>query len=153
MTELAPKPDHCTCSAIRKAARHVTQHYDRHLAPVGITVNQYGILARIAGLGPIPINRLAARLFMDRTTLGRTLRPLEREGLVRIEPDPDDKRRRGLVVTEAGRALLDQARPLWAEAQSRFAEAYGPEEDAALRVTLAGLLATDLATPEPRPAR
>jgi DNA-binding MarR family transcriptional regulator len=36
-------------------------------------------------LGPLTINALARELVMDRTTLGRTMLPLEREGLIAIK--------------------------------------------------------------------
>ena len=64
------KIDLCNCSAIRKAARHVTQFYDQSLSGVGITVTQFAILSRLGHHGPLTINDLAARLAMDRTTLG-----------------------------------------------------------------------------------
>lgn len=137
--------DPCNCSAIRKAARHVTQLYDQHLAGVGLTVTQFAILARLGTYGALTINDLAGRLAMDRTTLGRIIRPLERDGLVQISSDPRDGRRRPLALTEEGRVKLDAARPLWACAQDRFESAYGREPASSLRTLLAGLLATDLA--------
>lgn len=50
---------------------------------------------------------------MDRTTLTAALKPLERRGLVAIEPDPADGRSRLLRLTSAGRALLARAVPIW----------------------------------------
>lgn len=139
------RPDTCHCSAIRKAARHVTQLYDQHLAGAGLTVTQFAILARLGQHGALTINDLAGRLAMDRTTLGRIIRPLERDGLVQVASDPRDGRRRPLILTGAGRVKLDAARPLWARAQHRFESAYGREPALSLRTALAGLLATDLA--------
>jgi DNA-binding MarR family transcriptional regulator len=144
-----PRPDPCTCSAIRKAARHVTQLYDRSLAAAGLTVTQYAILARVDRAGTLTINELARRMAMDRTTLGRTVRPLERDGLVQIAPDPQDGRRRGLTLTVAGRERLAVARPLWAEAQARFEDAFGAEPTRALCTTLAGVLAVEIGPTNP----
>lgn len=138
------RPDTCHCSAIRKAARHVTQFYDQHLAGTGLTVTQFAILARLGQHGELTINDLASRLAMDRTTLGRLIRPLERDRLVHVASDPRDGRRRPLALTETGRAKLDAARPSWASAQRRFESAYGEEPASSLRTALAGLLATDL---------
>lgn len=143
------RPDTCHCSAIRKAARHVTQFYDQHLAGAGLTVTQFAVLARLGQHGALTINDLAGRLAMDRTTLGRIVRPLERDGLVRVASDPRDGRRRPLTLTQAGRVKLDAARPLWASAQYRFESAYGREPALSLRTALAGLLATDLADGAP----
>src|SRR5271157_2996991 len=83
----------CNCQAIRQAARQVTQLYDRHLAPVGLRTTQFSLLARLERAGPLAINELAARMVMDRTTMGRALRPLQREGLVAIDPGRDARTR------------------------------------------------------------
>lgn len=145
----SPVPDQCHCSVIRKAARHVTQHYDRHLAPAGVTVTQFGILSRLDRYGPMTVNQLAARLGMDRTTLGRILKPLEREGLVAIAADPDDRRRRALSVTPAARNRLERARPLWWVAQESFEDAYGEAASEDLKAALGRVLDTALAKPAP----
>src|ERR1700676_4559507 len=89
-----PRPDECNCLAIRQAARHVTQFYDQLLAPSGLRTTQYSILGRLQRRGPMPINALAAELVMDRTTLGRNILPLERDGLIEIGTAPSDRRRR-----------------------------------------------------------
>jgi DNA-binding MarR family transcriptional regulator len=141
-----PKPDLCNALAIRKAARHITGLYDRHLAGTGLKVTQYSVLAHLRGLGPRTINELAAIMATDRTTMGRNIRPLERDGLVSITPDPRDARRRALALTDLGLARLQAARAGWAAAQARFDEAYGPERAAALRETLAGVIALDFDT-------
>lgn len=140
------KPDLCNALAIRKAARHITGLYDRHLAESGLKVTQFSVLARLRHLGPRTINELAADMAMDRTTMGRNIRPLERDGLVQVATDPRDARRRALSITEAGRDRLRLAGRGWAEAQARFDEAYGPERAAALRETLAGVIALDFET-------
>ena len=81
---------------------------------------------------------------MDRSTLGHNLRPLERDGMVSLVTDPDDKRIRRVVVTEAGRAKRRACRELWQVAQERFEQALG--EDRA--VELGHLL--DFIAPRPR---
>src|SRR5215468_11447568 len=75
-------PELCNCLAVRQAARHITQFYDQCLAPSGLRTTQFSILAKLKRLGPMSINTLAADLVMDRTTLGRNILPLQREGLI-----------------------------------------------------------------------
>ena len=75
----------CNCLALRQAARHVSQFYDQYLASTGLRTTQFSILAKLKGLGPMTINALARELVMDRTTLGRTMLPLERDGLIAIK--------------------------------------------------------------------
>ena len=87
VTALAPATStlsECNCLALRQAARHVTQFYDQCLAPSGLRTTQYSILVRLQRHGPMTINALAAELVMDRTTLGRNILPLERDGLISI---------------------------------------------------------------------
>ena len=67
----------CNCSTLRSATRVLTQAYDEVLRPSGLRTTQFSILARLAGVGPVPLSELAELLAMDRTTLARNLRPLD----------------------------------------------------------------------------
>src|SRR5438034_11483117 len=92
----------CNCLALRQAARHATQFYDQCLAPTGLRTTQFSILAKLKWLGPMTINALARELVMDRTTLGRTMLPLERDGLIAIKDGILDRRSKELAVTKTG---------------------------------------------------
>jgi DNA-binding MarR family transcriptional regulator len=125
----------CNCQSIRQAARQVTQLYDRHLAPTGLRTSQLSILVSLSRGGPQSINELATTLVMDRTTLGRGIKPLERDGLIAIGDGPDG-RTKSLKLTAAGRKKMAQAILCWQEAQTEFETAFGVAESAALRATL-----------------
>ncbi len=127
----------CNCAALRQASRFVTRLYDEALAPLGLGINQYSILARLARLGPLRVQSLAHSLVMDRSTIGHLVRPLEKRGLVALTIDPVDSRCRTVSLTSAGQALLTQARPVWALAQAAFERQFGPADAAALRNVLA----------------
>ena len=101
-TDTLPRFEECTCLAVRQAARRITQFYDQHLAPFGLRTTQFSILAKLKQLGPMTINALADEMVMDRTTLGRNILPLEREGLISITPGRTDRRSKELRLTEAG---------------------------------------------------
>jgi DNA-binding MarR family transcriptional regulator len=133
----------CNCLAIRQASRHVTQFYDQLLASSGLRTTQFAILSRLQRSGPMPINALAAALVMDRTTLGRNILPLERDGLIEIGASPKDRRRREVRLTPAGAARLRAARRGWAVAQQRFDAVFGAERAAALRDLLREVTASD----------
>ncbi|MBV9054250.1 MAG: winged helix-turn-helix transcriptional regulator, partial [Hyphomicrobiales bacterium] len=120
-----PQADECTCLAVRQAARHISQFYDQHLASAGLRTTQFSILAKLKRVGPMTINALADALVMDRTTLGRNILPLEREGLLAIAPGREDRRSKELSVTSAGVERLRAAIKGWSEAQSQFARAFG----------------------------
>src|SRR5215468_5173135 len=92
----------CNCLALRQAARHVTQFYDQVLVPSGLRTTQFSVLARLRHLGPMTINNLAKDLVLDRTTLGRNILPLQRDGLIAAVRDSTDHRSKELHLTEAG---------------------------------------------------
>lgn len=136
-------PEICNCAALRQAARHVTRLYDDALAPVGIGLNQFSVLARIDRAGPSAVQDLARRLVMDRSTLGHLLRPLEGRGLVKLRASERDRRSRVVTLTAAGKALLARARPLWARAQARFERGFGARPAANLRMRLGRITTLD----------
>jgi DNA-binding MarR family transcriptional regulator len=132
----AIEPAICNCLALRQAARHVSQMYDRHLAPEGLTTAQYSILAKLARLGPQSINALAAMMVMDRTTTTRAVRPLARDRLVAIAPGADE-RTRVVRLTAEGERRVKAAAVRWRAAQKEFDAGYGAGAAERLRTELA----------------
>jgi DNA-binding MarR family transcriptional regulator len=139
-----PSDTACNCLAVRQAARHIIQFYDRCLAPTGLRTTQFSIVAKLGRLGPLTINTLASELVMDRTTLGRIMLPLQRDGLIAVESGPSDRRSRELHLTKAGAQRLGAARKLWNEAQARFEAAFGGERASNLRNELRAVVASEL---------
>jgi DNA-binding MarR family transcriptional regulator len=135
----------CNCFAARAAARHITQVYDQLLAPAGLRTTQFSILAKLKRLGPLTINRLARDMVMDRTTLGRNILPLERDGLIRIEVTPSDRRAKELHLTKAGEKRQQAAHERWLEAQARFETTFGKRRAAELRKMLRAVVAREFA--------
>jgi DNA-binding MarR family transcriptional regulator len=111
--------------------RAVTRLYDDALRPVGLRTTQFSILARLDDEGPSPLTRLARRLLVDRTTLGRELDGLVSRGLVEIVAGPD-RRTRIASLTEAGRARLGECYPLWRAVQRDVRERFGRDRVDAL---------------------
>ena len=138
MTQLNTVAATCFCMNIRKASRVITQLYDEALKPSGLLVSQFTLLVALASVGSITMTQLAEALVMDRTTLTRNLKPLEREGLVRIESG-QDQRTRVLSLTNAGQTALEKALPLWQEVQIQVVERLGQEQ---WKLLLTGLLNT-----------
>ena len=127
----------CTCMRLRRTNRTLTQLYDRHLAPSGLTSGQFGLLARLQGASQqgkaaLPIGILADLHGMDPTTLTRNLKLLLAAKLVRDGRDAADGRVRTVALTEAGRKRLIRAAPEWRKAQRRVEMALGNEAMLAL---------------------
>jgi len=116
-------PD-CACYNLQKATRAVSQFYNKMLKPVGLRGTQFTILRVLAVMDSVNITNMANRMVVDRTTLTRNLRPLEKRKLLEIVPGKD-QRSREVRLTEKGRDTLKSAVPLWEEAQKRFSEELG----------------------------
>lgn len=129
----------CSNAALRKATRNIGQLYDEVLAPSGLRTTQHSLLVTVRALGTPTMGQLAETLVMDLSGLGHTLKPLARDGYLRLVPDETDRRVRRVVLTELGVAKLEQTIPLWQDAQRRFEAAFGRERTEALRDILAAL--------------
>ncbi|WP_343124181.1 MarR family winged helix-turn-helix transcriptional regulator [Pseudoxanthomonas sp. GM95] len=113
----------CTCFRLRRAARQASQLYDRELAAIGLSLNEYSILRR-AQKGTRTLGELADAAGMDRSTLTRNLKPLLAAGLIR-DARGDDARQRLIQVTAKGENAIAKAIPLWQRAQKQMAALYG----------------------------
>ncbi len=117
--ELSKDSPPCLCDTLRMTARAVTAVYDDALRPFGLRVTQFSLLARAASMAPVESWRLSEALGLDKTTLPRNLRPLERRGLIAIEPG-EDRRTRLVRLTPAGEKLLKEASTCWRSVQASF---------------------------------
>jgi DNA-binding MarR family transcriptional regulator len=127
----------CNATAMRKASRRLTQLYDDALAESGLRSTQLAILIELNTWSghPPTLAELADALVIERSALGHTLRPLEREGWLVLQPG-EDRRQRHVVITPKGKAKCKECVRLWSAAQHRFEDVYGRSEAAALRHAL-----------------
>ena len=132
--------------ALRQAARHISQIYDRQLAQAGLRSTQYSILSKLGRLGAMPISKLADTMVMERT-LSRAIGPLERDGLVKVGAGSDG-RTRSVKLTTTGEARLKAAAVHWRRAQKEFEIAVGVGDAANLRTVLQHVNLRDLSEPD-----
>jgi DNA-binding MarR family transcriptional regulator len=128
----------CVCSQLRRTARKVSALYDHALAAAGLTVTQHALLVNIARAGEVSRSSLAARLGMDRTTLTRDLKPLEKANLV-AAAESADRRERLLRLSPEGRRRLRRSYECWEKTQREFTSSIGTGTVEALRETLAAV--------------
>jgi DNA-binding MarR family transcriptional regulator len=129
----------CNCFAVRQAARQVTKLYERHLGRAELTSAQFSILVALSEGGRMSMIELARALVMDRTTLLRAMKPLQREGLLKSRSSDVDPRQLVFSLSSAGERRLKQAIPLWSKAQEEFESGMGPGEAVRLRGALLAL--------------
>lgn len=129
----------CSCTRARTAARLITRAYDEALRPVGLTASQLAVLAAVDAVEVASIASLSKRLFMDRTTLSRNLKPLFALGLVAMQEGPG--RSKAVTITKAGEKAMRAAMPLWQQAQDDLARRFGAERLRGLHRQLEQLIA------------
>ena len=112
-----PELQKCVCFNLKKATRAVTQIYDERLRPCGLRATQLTILLVVSSAESTSITHLSQMLVMDRTTLTRNLKLLEKNGLVEINKGADN-RSRMVSLTENGLQVTEKAIPIWEETQS-----------------------------------
>ncbi len=117
-------PALCPAFNIRAASRVITQLFDEILKPTGLQITQFAVLVGVVSLDSPSINQLAKGLVMDRTTLTRNLKPLEKEGLIKITSG-DDKRTHFVKITPKGKSAMEKTLPYWEKARTVVSEEFG----------------------------
>jgi len=133
---------HCLCTKLRRAARSVTRIYDDALRDLGLNVAQYSLLSHLQRLEQPSISALAEAMGLDRSTLGRNLKVLEGEGLVRVG-EGSDMRSRLVLLTDEGLSRFQRGAAAWEEAQAQVALRLGAEKREALWLLLDDLETID----------
>ncbi len=131
--------DHCLCLHAQRAARALARRFDDALRPVGLTSGQFSLLMSLNRPAPPTVGSVAQLLAMDRTTLTANLKPLEREDLVVVRVDPEDRRARRLHLTAKGLSRLASAVPIWTSTHAEIEARLGEAEAARLRSALLAL--------------
>lgn len=135
-------PTQCLCTKLRRASRGVTRLYDDALAAVGLNAAQFSLLRNLRRLERPSISELAEAMGLDRSTLGRNLRVVEGMGLVQLDSGAD-QRSRLVLLSEAGRQVLERGAPLWEQAQQQLALRLGADKRAELMALLDDLETID----------
>ena len=126
--------ENCAGWNLRLASRRVTQFLERRLGDAGLSFTQFGLMAEIASAPDDTLAALAGRMGLDQSTLSRTLRTLESDGLVEIAVVESDLRKRMVWLTESGARRLEAALLLWRQAHADLAKVLST--DLVLRLAL-----------------
>lgn len=118
---------------LREAARKVSSLYDEALVQFGINIAQFSLLRRIERFQPVSMTDLAHSVQLDRSTIGRNVKVLERMGFVEAGRGDRDQRESTIRLSSAGAALLAQASPIWDDCQNAMEARLGPVKITALQ--------------------
>lgn len=128
----------CICIAVRKASRRLTSRYDEALQPLGINLAQYSLLKNINRHGPLSLTALSDITELDRSTLGRNVRVLDRMGLTATALSAD-KREAAIALTAEGKRVFAAATPVWQATQDDIHSRIGVPGAAQLEALLGAL--------------
>ena len=116
--------ENCVCFNLRRVTRLVTQFFDAEMRRHGIRPTQGTILASLITKDSWTMAELSDWLGMERTTLVRNLRPLQRDGLVKVGGGGRG-RLVELAITRKGRKQMEKLTPAWKSAQSAAVKTLG----------------------------
>src|SRR5439155_19083517 len=116
--------ENCVCFNLRRVTRAVTQFYDSEMRRHGIRPTQGSILSSLQAKESWNMAELSDWLGMDRTTLVRNLRPLQRDGLVQTSGGGRGNRVE-LAITAKGRKQIEKLTPAWKSAQCAAVKTLG----------------------------
>ncbi len=134
----APMSSPCICTTLRSASRRMIAFYDEAIAPVGVNIAQFSLMRSIARIEPATLTELGHRVDLDRSTVGRNVRVLEKMGLVALGRG-EDQREATVQLSDAGRQVLADGAPLWDGAQKALDDRLGADFMKQLRSALDSL--------------
>jgi len=123
----------CNCFATRQAARRVTKIYERHLSSAHVTSTQFSILVLLHEKPGMTMNELAEAMVMDRTSLVRAIKPMQRDGWLIMQAAAKDTRKLALSLSDVEQNKVAEAVALWERAQQEFEGRVGSERAAQWR--------------------
>ncbi len=116
--------ENCVCFNLRWVTRAVTQFYDAEMRRHGIRPTQGSILASLQTRSSWNMAELSDWLGMERTTLVRNLRPLQRDGFVKTIGGGRGNRVEVMITTK-GRKQIEKLTPAWKSAQNAVVKTLG----------------------------
>ncbi|MCM3176787.1 MarR family winged helix-turn-helix transcriptional regulator [Cytobacillus horneckiae] len=118
----------CYCIPLRTASRKVSAYYNRALEPVGVNIAQFSMLRKIRRAYMITITELSKVCELDRSTVGRNVKVLEKMEAVQLIPG-DDQRETTVKLTDHGHQILKDGDDLWEQAQVDIEEKLGGKDN------------------------
>jgi len=94
----------------------------------GLTQTQFAALSKLHQVGACSQNRLGRLIFLDAATIKGVVDRLHTRGFVTSAPDPNDRRRRALVLTAEGRRAIAEAEKVAAGITEETLAPLSPED-------------------------
>jgi len=114
----------CVCFNLRKSARAITQVYDNMFRSIGLRVSQLSIINSVNMIGSLTVQELADAIATDRTTIARNIKPLVRDGYIKVQTG-EDRRSKEIVSTAKGEAIAKKAMSIWQKYNDKITKKMG----------------------------
>lgn len=125
---------------LNQSARLISRRLTEALEPLGLTLQNFGLLRVISLQGPLTQNQVAENYSMDRTTVTELVDGLEERGLVQRLKNPNDRRSNQLFMTPQGRRVLTRAIRVVEKSNRQFLSVLDASEWATVRASLLKLI-------------
>lgn len=121
---------------INRASRSLLRHFDARLQPLGFAMSQLPVLRALARGEALAQKDLAKIARVEPPTMAEMLSRMERDGMVRREPNPNDRRAILISLSESARARLPMAKAALSDAEREAMAGLGEAEQALVRALL-----------------
>ncbi|MFS2158561.1 MarR family winged helix-turn-helix transcriptional regulator [Pseudomonas sp. Pseusp122] len=118
------------------ASRKLSAIYDAALAPAGLTLAQYALMRAVKSNQPVSLTDLGRELELERSTVGRNVKVLERLGALALTRGSEDQREAVVMLTESGTTMLEAALPLWQGCQATIRNQLGTGLDETIQALM-----------------
>jgi DNA-binding MarR family transcriptional regulator len=118
--------ENCVCFNVRRVSRLITQFFDAEVRRYGLRPTQTPILGALQAKTEWSMAELSEWLGTERTTLLRNLRPLQRDGLIRVKGGGRGSHVK-IEITQKGRKALAKMLPAWRSAQDKVVATLGKD--------------------------
>ena len=129
-------PDYVLGYLLKQVHRRMVAIADAALESLRIDRNEFGVLRLLADGEPLSQQALATKAGVDPTTMVALIDALEGKGIVVRKPDPTDRRRNSIELTDTGRATWKNARAAYIAAEAEFLEPLSADQAAQFRDAL-----------------
>jgi len=117
----------CVANNFRKTYRQILKYYDDIISESGLHGTQFPVMLAISRSQPVSVSNLAKIMDVDRTTISRSIKLLEKEGFIFFSHS-SDSRVKNIALTAEGLKAFEHAVPLWQKAQNSILEKIGEDE-------------------------
>jgi DNA-binding MarR family transcriptional regulator len=115
--------EHCIGNRLRCLSRIVDKDFRLHLKNFDITESQLSILFALTKLGKVEQGKIGETLILERSTVSRNVKILERRGIITKSSDY----RPEIELTQEGHKLVQTIAPIWESLMDTFMEKLGNE--------------------------